>query len=212
MTVYGIPTVPIVPVSHVSQRCQSDNLAGKQLAHWLHWRDSEISSQTSFYTRNILFWGGRCQRISYKAGEEEAARSWKAWESHMERWLNWSNPCRAWEWWRCCRKNFTYLSLAARLVVLISIISTSVERVFSQVKFIIETIGERGLQETLELRVMERVNKYDWCGCTSITLNRDRFMFLYIGFIWIILKRQLLSLSLSKYDVPSSRELSTWCM
>ena len=68
---------------------------------------------------------------------------------------------RAWEWWRCCRKNFTYLSLAARLVVLISIISTSVERVFSQVKFIIETIGERGLQETLELRVMERVNKYD---------------------------------------------------
>ena len=92
VTVYGIPTVPIVPVSHVSQRCHSDNLAGKQLAHWLHWRDSEISSQTSFYTRNILFWGGRCQRISYKAGEEEAARSWKAWESHMERWPHWSNP------------------------------------------------------------------------------------------------------------------------
>eukprot|EP00986_Skeletonema_menzelii_P015661 scaffold12347_cov63-Skeletonema_menzelii.AAC.1 len=50
---------------------------------------------------------------------------------------------------------------SARLVVIISIISTSVERVFSQVKFIIETIGERGIHETLELRVMERVNKYD---------------------------------------------------
>ena len=68
---------------------------------------------------------------------------------------------RALEWWRCYTKNFTYLSLVARLVVLIPITSTSVERVFSQVKFIIETIGERGLQETLELRVMERVNKYD---------------------------------------------------
>lgn len=68
---------------------------------------------------------------------------------------------RAWEWWRCYRKNFTYLSLVARLVVLIPITSASVERVFSQVKFIIETIGESGLQETLELRLMERVNKYD---------------------------------------------------
>ncbi len=36
------------------------------------------------------------------------------------------------------------------------------ERVFSQVKFIIETIGESGLQETLELCLLERVNKYDW--------------------------------------------------
>ena len=123
VTAYRIPTVPILPGSHVSQRCHSDNLAGKQLAHWLHWRDSEISSQTSFYTRNILFWGGRCQRISYKAGEEEAARSWKAWESHMERWPHWSNP-QAWEWWRCYRKNFTYLSLVASLVVLIPITST----------------------------------------------------------------------------------------
>ena len=58
-------------------------------------------------------------------------------------------------------QEFTYLSLVARLVVLIPITSASVERVFSQVKYIIETIGESGLQETLELRLMERVNKYD---------------------------------------------------
>ena len=68
---------------------------------------------------------------------------------------------RAWEWWRCYHKNFIYLSKVVRLVVLIPITSAAVERVFSQVKFIIETIGESGLQDTLELRLMERVNKYD---------------------------------------------------
>ena len=58
-------------------------------------------------------------------------------------------------------KHNIYLSKVVRLVVLIPITSAAVERVFSQVKFIIETIGENGLQETLELRLMERVNKYD---------------------------------------------------
>eukprot|EP00986_Skeletonema_menzelii_P008215 scaffold3408_cov154-Skeletonema_menzelii.AAC.1 len=53
---------------------------------------------------------------------------------------------RAWERWRCCRKNFTYLSLAARLVVLISITSTSVERVFSQVKFIMKQSEREGFK------------------------------------------------------------------
>ena len=34
------------------------------------------------------------------------------------------------------------------------------ERVFSQVSIIIGSIGENVLEETLECRVMERVNKY----------------------------------------------------
>jgi hypothetical protein len=38
--------------------------------------------------------------------------------------------------------------------------SASVERVFSQVKFIIETVGHNPMEETLETRVMERVNDY----------------------------------------------------
>ena len=47
------------------------------------------------------------------------------------------------------------------LVVLVQTSSASVERVFSQVKFIVEAIGERGLEETLETRLMCRINKFD---------------------------------------------------
>ena len=55
---------------------------------------------------------------------------------------------------------FNYFFTAARLVALVPISSASVERVFSQVKFIIETTGVRALEESLETRVMERVNVY----------------------------------------------------
>jgi hypothetical protein len=66
-----------------------------------------------------------------------------------------------WEWWRTYFKKLTYFSLAARLVVLAPITSAAVERVFSQVKFIIQTTGESGLQETLSVRIMERTNTYN---------------------------------------------------
>ena len=45
-------------------------------------------------------------------------------------------------------------------MAIVPISSASVERCFSQVKFILETIGERALEETLETRVMERMNNY----------------------------------------------------
>ena len=45
-------------------------------------------------------------------------------------------------------------------MVLVPVSSTSVERAFSQVKFIIETVGENFLEETLGTRLMERVNEY----------------------------------------------------
>ena len=54
----------------------------------------------------------------------------------------------------------TYFFTAARLVVLVPISSAAVERVFSQVKFIVETVGETVLEETLEAHPMERVNRY----------------------------------------------------
>lgn len=68
---------------------------------------------------------------------------------------------RAWKWWEAKHSKLTYFSIAARLVALVPISSASVERVFSQVKYIVETCGENGLQETIETRLMERVNVYD---------------------------------------------------
>ena len=55
---------------------------------------------------------------------------------------------------------FLFFAIAARLVALVPISSAAVERVFSQVSIIIGSIGENVLEETLECRVMERVNKY----------------------------------------------------
>ena len=68
---------------------------------------------------------------------------------------------RVWLWWRAHFKKLPYFSQAARLVALVPITSAAVERIFSQVKFIIETTGEHGLQETLQVRLMERTNDYN---------------------------------------------------
>ena len=65
-----------------------------------------------------------------------------------------------WEWWRAKAPLFNFFWTAARLVALVPISSAMIERVFSQVKFIVETIGENALEETLQTRVMERVNSY----------------------------------------------------
>ena len=63
-----------------------------------------------------------------------------------------------WEWWKTPRLNF--MSTAARLVVLVQTSSASVERVFSQVKFIVESIGVNALEDTIETRLMQRINVY----------------------------------------------------
>jgi hypothetical protein len=49
--------------------------------------------------------------------------------------------------------------MAARLVVLVPVSGASVEKVFSQMKLICETCGVSPLEETLETRLIERVNK-----------------------------------------------------
>ena len=67
---------------------------------------------------------------------------------------------RAWEWWRLHRNKFTYLSMAARLVVLAQVSSASVERIFSQLKLIIDSVGVSALKDNLECRLFERINEY----------------------------------------------------
>ena len=55
---------------------------------------------------------------------------------------------------------FNYFFTTARLVARVPISSAAVERVCSQVKFIIETTGMSALKELLETRVMEHNNHY----------------------------------------------------
>ena len=66
-----------------------------------------------------------------------------------------------WEWWKTRHHKLTYFSTAASLVVLVQTSSAAVEHVFSQVKFIAETLGERTLESTIEARLMCRMKKYE---------------------------------------------------
>ena len=93
------------------------------------------------------------EELARKEPDKYNDRSWKDDRIECAR--------RAWEWWRTHHKKFNYFSKTAALVALVPITSAAVERIFSQVKFIIETVGENGLEETLAVRLMERVNVYD---------------------------------------------------
>ena len=70
---------------------------------------------------------------------------------------------RIWEWWKARVKGvsfFKYWPLALRLVVLVQPSSAFVERVFSEIKLIIEQIGVSSLEETIEARTMVRCNRF----------------------------------------------------
>ena len=64
------------------------------------------------------------------------------------------------KWWRVKAPFFHFFWTATRLVALVPISSAMIERIFLQVKYIVETIGENALEETLQTRVMEQVNNY----------------------------------------------------
>lgn len=70
---------------------------------------------------------------------------------------------RIWEWWVTRVRGeafaFKHWPIALRLIALIQPSSANVERLFSQLKLIIQQIGESGLEEGIETRVMVRVNK-----------------------------------------------------
>ena len=68
---------------------------------------------------------------------------------------------RIWEWWRIHHSKFVFFSKAVRLVVLVQVSSCAVERVFSQVKYILECIGDSGSKDNIEVRLMQRVNDYN---------------------------------------------------
>jgi hypothetical protein len=65
----------------------------------------------------------------------------------------------------CPAEKFESFTKAADLVVLFASSSATVERLFSQLKMIVETTKGQGLQDIIELRVMVRVNKpqFDCC-------------------------------------------------
>jgi hypothetical protein len=66
---------------------------------------------------------------------------------------------RTFEWWGTMQERLPNLAMAIRQVVLVQTSSASVERVFSQLGLILKAIGCTSLDETMELRVFERVNR-----------------------------------------------------
>ena len=67
-----------------------------------------------------------------------------------------------WEWWRVRVhqvKIFHYWPLALRLVALVQPSSARMERVFSQLKLVLDSVGSSSLEETVETRMFVRVNK-----------------------------------------------------
>ena len=67
---------------------------------------------------------------------------------------------RVWEWWKTYHHKVKYFSTAARLVALVQTSSASVERAFSQVKVIVDTVGVNALEDSVQTRVMSRINEY----------------------------------------------------
>jgi hypothetical protein len=69
---------------------------------------------------------------------------------------------RTWEWWRVRVWKvsvFKYWPLALRLVALVQTPSARIERVFSQLKLILETIGYLASEKTVEARLFALVNE-----------------------------------------------------
>ena len=77
-------------------------------------------------------------------------KTWKEDYSEYER--------RVWKWWGTRKHRFIHVTKAVKLVALIQTSSAYVERVFSQVQLITREIGEDGLRDNIETRVMRRVN------------------------------------------------------
>jgi hypothetical protein len=66
---------------------------------------------------------------------------------------------RVWQWWVANNGNFHYLSIAVRLIVLVQTSSASAERAFSQLGLILDGLGNCALDDVVELRLFERVNR-----------------------------------------------------
>ena len=67
---------------------------------------------------------------------------------------------RLWQWWVPRVDELRFWAKALRLVALVQPSSAEVERLFSQLKLIVEQIGVNGLEEGYEARTMTRVNVF----------------------------------------------------
>ena len=65
---------------------------------------------------------------------------------------------RVWEWWTLRWDTFPAWKGALRLVVLVQPSSATAERVFSQLKLIVDACGESMLAETVLYRMLRRCN------------------------------------------------------
>jgi hypothetical protein len=81
---------------------------------------------------------------------------------------NWEhNPaecgCRIWLWWRIRVyevQEFEYIPVALRLVALVQPSSCGIERVFSQLKLVLDSCGDSVLESTLESRLFRMLLIY----------------------------------------------------
>ena len=70
---------------------------------------------------------------------------------------------RIWMWWQprlqTEKVGFKHFAYMLGTIVLNQVSSASVERVFSQLNFIVRTCGRALLEDTLEMRLMHRINE-----------------------------------------------------
>ena len=72
---------------------------------------------------------------------------------------------RIWFWWRDHNPQFEDFATAVRLVGLVQVLSASVERLFSQLKLVVNAVGHSQLEETLEARLFVQENMLpNGCG------------------------------------------------
>ena len=62
-----------------------------------------------------------------------------------------------WEWWRIHFVKFTYFAKAIEFVVLVQVSSPPVERIFSQIRLIIQEIHSLGLHDNVVVHMMEHI-------------------------------------------------------
>jgi hypothetical protein len=75
---------------------------------------------------------------------------------------------RIWLWWRIRVyevQEFEYIPVALRLVALVPPSSCGIERVFSQLKLVLDSCGDNVLESTIESRLFER------CSSTGFPLE-----------------------------------------
>ena len=107
-----------------------------------------------------------CENINWEAMEGASAydKKLKSANVNLGEEKEWTGGAievarRTFEWWGTMQERLPNMAMAVRQVVLVQTSSASVERVFSLLGLILKAIGCKALDETMELRVFERVNR-----------------------------------------------------